>query len=217
MKTLATSPSMPSTVSSVAWLCCWLLLSTGNTVGAYKRHFQTVTNPHTSTTASLSLHHERPKRLSPAFLLVGDTAVSRRIHHSSAFLDLSVIHLPRGGASSDSDSEDEDEDTTDDDIEAESDNETAEASTTVEDDGSDSEVNSDEEEEEMEADDEYDDMDEDEEEEESADGVQIDMAVQKYDDPLFPSPFANLYVTFGVMFLARKLDLKSPKAAIIAR
>jgi len=63
--------------------------------------------------------------------------------------------------------------------------------------------------------------DESEEEEDAvSDTVQTtDASVQEqtFDEPLFPSAFANIYVTFGVMLLAKKLDLKSHKAAIIAR
>jgi hypothetical protein len=38
-----------------------------------------------------------------------------------------------------------------------------------------------------------------------------------YDEPLVASPFLNLYVSIGVMFLAKKVDLFSPTMVRIAR
>jgi hypothetical protein len=47
--------------------------------------------------------------------------------------------------------------------------------------------------------------------------VQIEVSVQKFDDPFVPSPFTNLYVSIGVMLLARRIDLFHPTVVKIAR
>ena len=75
----------------------------------------------------------------------------------------------------------------------------------------------DEEEEEEEEDDE--DEDEEDEDETDIDTVdnKIDSTMQKFDEPLFPSPFASIYVTFGVMMIARRVDLSSPLVTKLAR
>jgi hypothetical protein len=44
-----------------------------------------------------------------------------------------------------------------------------------------------------------------------------DGAVAGYDEPLVASPFLNLYVSLGVMFLAKKVNLLSPLMVRIAR
>jgi cytoskeletal protein RodZ len=46
---------------------------------------------------------------------------------------------------------------------------------------------------------------------------EIAAAVGEYDAPLVASPFLNLYVSLGVMFLAKKVDLLSPVMVRIAR
>lgn len=69
-------------------------------------------------------------------------------------------------------------------------------------------------------DEEYDVEDEEEEEMEEDDetsGVQIEVNVEKYDEPLMASPMANLYASLGVMLLARRVDLFSPMVVRIAR
>lgn len=48
-------------------------------------------------------------------------------------------------------------------------------------------------------------------------GVQIEMNVQKYDEPLAPSPMINIYATIGVMLLAKRVDLFDPTVVRIAR
>jgi Phosphate transport (Pho88) len=49
------------------------------------------------------------------------------------------------------------------------------------------------------------------------DGVQIELNVEKYDEPWAPSPFSNLYISLGVMVLARKIDLFNPTVVRLAR
>lgn len=72
-------------------------------------------------------------------------------------------------------------------------------------------------------DDEYDAEDEDEDEvededaDEETDGIQIELNVEKYDEPWVASPLTNLYATFGVMMLTRRFDLFSPTVVRIAR
>lgn len=56
-----------------------------------------------------------------------------------------------------------------------------------------------------------------EDEQDESGGVQIEMNVEKYDDPLFPSPMSSLYCSLGVMFLARKVDLFNPTMVKLAR
>jgi hypothetical protein len=81
---------------------------------------------------------------------------------------------------------------------------------------------------EVDEEDEYDYDDEDEEEEEEVeeydeedetedDGVQIEVQVEKYDEPLIASPLTNLFVSLGVMLLAKRVDLFNPKIVKIAR
>jgi len=53
--------------------------------------------------------------------------------------------------------------------------------------------------------------------EEDADEEQIETKVETFEDPLFPSPVMNLYCTFGVMYLGRKVDLLSPTMVRVAR
>jgi hypothetical protein len=74
--------------------------------------------------------------------------------------------------------------------------------------------------------DEYDAEEYDDEEEEDegspatsddSNGVQIEIKVEKYDDPLIASPLTNLIASFGVMMLARRVDLFNPKVVRIAR
>ncbi|GAX23664.1 hypothetical protein FisN_12Hh238 [Fistulifera solaris] len=72
--------------------------------------------------------------------------------------------------------------------------------------------------EEEEEEEESDTEDEEEDEEDVVDsGVQIEMNVEKYDEPLVPSPMLNLYASIGVMLLARKVDLFSPMVVKLAR
>ncbi|KAL7556936.1 hypothetical protein ACA910_005288 [Epithemia clementina (nom. ined.)] len=47
--------------------------------------------------------------------------------------------------------------------------------------------------------------------------AQAEISVKKFDEPLFPSPFASLYVTFGVMMISRRLDLSSPLVTKFSR
>ena len=83
--------------------------------------------------------------------------------------------------------------------------------------GSDSEYDEyDSENEEEESEDEEDENEEDTEIEDQ-DTVQIEMNVEKYEDPLVPNPMANLYISLGVMLLARRVDLFSPAVVRIAR
>jgi len=76
-------------------------------------------------------------------------------------------------------------------------------------------------EEDEEYDDEYDDEEEESEEveeaEDESEGVQIEVNVEKYDEPLLASPMTNLYVSLGVMLLARRINLFSPKIVRLAR
>jgi Phosphate transport (Pho88) len=48
-------------------------------------------------------------------------------------------------------------------------------------------------------------------------GVQIELKVEKYDDPYFASPMSSLYASLGVMLLSRKVDLFHPTMVRIAR
>lgn len=57
----------------------------------------------------------------------------------------------------------------------------------------------------------------DDEAEITTDGVQIEINVAKYDEPLVASPFTNLFASLGVMVLARKYDLFHPTVVRIAR
>jgi hypothetical protein len=41
--------------------------------------------------------------------------------------------------------------------------------------------------------------------------------IEKYDDPLFPSPLMGLYSTMGIMMLSRRVDLFHPTVVKIAR
>jgi hypothetical protein len=68
---------------------------------------------------------------------------------------------------------------------------------------------------EEEYDDEYD--DEEEEVEHETGGVQIELNVEKYDEPFVASPMTNLFATFGVMMLAKRVDLLSPPVVRVAR
>lgn len=70
---------------------------------------------------------------------------------------------------------------------------------------------------EEENDDDQEEEDDDEGEEDESARVQIEVKVEKYDEPLVPSPMINLYASIGVMFLARKVDLFSPKVVRAAR
>jgi len=81
--------------------------------------------------------------------------------------------------------------------------------------------------------DEYDQYDDEEEEEndddetdveaegddttEIADGVQIEVNVEKFDEPLVASPLSNLYASLAVMLLSRKIDIFHPTVVKIAR
>ena len=83
----------------------------------------------------------------------------------------------------------------------------------------------------VEEEDEYDDEDYDSEEEDGEvtevededvevsedDGVQIEVKVEKYDEPLFPSPMVNLYASLGVMLVGRRVDLFSKPVVRLAR
>jgi len=73
-----------------------------------------------------------------------------------------------------------------------------------------------------ESEEEYDTDDEEEEEYESDeedDVVEVTTSVEaaEYDEPLVASPLTNLYASLGVMLLARRVDLFSPKVVRIAR
>jgi hypothetical protein len=72
---------------------------------------------------------------------------------------------------------------------------------------------------EEEYDDEYDAEEEEEveEDEDETDGIQIELNVEKYDEPLVASPMTNLFATFGVMLLAQRVDLFSPVVVRISR
>jgi hypothetical protein len=76
---------------------------------------------------------------------------------------------------------------------------------------------------EEEYDDEYDaeeeeeEMEDKEEDEDETGGIQIELNVEKYDEPLAASPMLNLFATFGVMLLAQRVDLFSPTVVRIAR
>jgi hypothetical protein len=50
-----------------------------------------------------------------------------------------------------------------------------------------------------------------------SDGVQIEMKVEKFDDPLVPSPMISLGASLGVMLLAKRVDLFHPTTVRIAR
>ena len=49
------------------------------------------------------------------------------------------------------------------------------------------------------------------------DGVQIEVKIEKFDEPFVVSPMSNLYASLGVMLLARKVDLFNPVIVRIAR
>lgn len=51
----------------------------------------------------------------------------------------------------------------------------------------------------------------------NTDGIQIEVKVNKVDDPVLQSPMAGLFVSLGVMYLSRKVDLFAPKFVIAAR
>ena len=102
------------------------------------------------------------------------------------------LYVPRGGASAEEDEEYDEEEESEDDEESE-------------DEDSDEEESEDEEE------------SDDEEEEETGDQVRIEVAVQKFDEPLAPSPMINMYATFGVLLFGRKFDLLSPPIVRLAR
>jgi hypothetical protein len=74
---------------------------------------------------------------------------------------------------------------------------------------------------EEEYDDEYDAEEEEvedvEEDDDETDGIQIELNVEKYDEPLVASPMTNLFATFGVMMLAQRVDLFSPVVVRISR
>lgn len=57
----------------------------------------------------------------------------------------------------------------------------------------------------------------DEEEEDVASQVQIEVNVEKYDEPLVQSSMNNLMVSLGVMVLAKRVDLFSPRVVKLAR
>ena len=69
---------------------------------------------------------------------------------------------------------------------------------------------------------EYDDYD-DESEDESistaidADDVQIEVKVEKFDEPLVASPMTNLYASLAVMLLSRKIDIFNPTVVKLVR
>jgi Phosphate transport (Pho88) len=67
--------------------------------------------------------------------------------------------------------------------------------------------------------DEYDDESEDESISTAidADDVQIEVKVEKFDEPLVASPMTNLYASLAVMLLSRKIDLFHPTVVKIAR
>ena len=54
-------------------------------------------------------------------------------------------------------------------------------------------------------------------EESDNEGVQLEVKVEQYDDPLTPNPMINLYASLGVMMLGRKVDIFSPVVVRIAR
>jgi hypothetical protein len=64
---------------------------------------------------------------------------------------------------------------------------------------------------------EYETEDEEEDEDMVDSGVRIEMNVEKYDEPLVPSPMLNFYASIGVMLLARKVDLFSPIVVKLTR
>jgi Phosphate transport (Pho88) len=155
---------------------------------------------HTATAASAHSH----RVLSLARNRWGvSTATSQRAHGGC----IGRIGLfPRGGAESVT-GEESDDDSSDDD-----DDDDDEQSVKVADEGA---------EEEEEDDEESDSEEEDEEEEDGtgsiADDIQIELKVQKFDEPLVASPLTNLYASIGVMLLARRVDLFHPTVVRIAR
>ena len=66
-------------------------------------------------------------------------------------------------------------------------------------------------------DDETDVEEEDDDTTEIADGVQIEVNVEKFDEPLVASPLSNLYTSLAVMLLSRKIDIFHPTVVKIAR
>lgn len=73
---------------------------------------------------------------------------------------------------------------------------------------------------------EEDDDDEEEEDDDDTDvngkdvnieGLQIELKVEKYDEPSFASPMSSLYASIGVMLLSRKVDLFHPTVVRLAR
>ena len=111
-----------------------------------------------------------------------------------------ISRLPRGGSSKEE--EDESEYDSEEEEEEEYDDEEADA-----------------EEEEEEEEDSEETESECEEDEESidAEGVRIEVNVQKFDEPFVLSPLQSIYTTVGVMYLSRKVDFFAPTTVRIIR
>ena len=99
---------------------------------------------------------------------------------------------------------------TEEDSEEEDESEEAEAE------GEEDEEEEEEEEEEEDTEDEYDESEE-EEEETQYSSAEIEEASSEYDEPLVANPMTQLYATFGVMMLAKRVDLYNPTIVRLAR
>ena len=87
-----------------------------------------------------------------------------------------------------------------------------------EEDEDDEEVDEDDGEEDEDDEEEDEDVDEDDQDGDDVGGhVKTEVSAKKYDEILLPSPFTSIYVAFGVMMVARRLDLTSPIVNKIAR
>jgi Phosphate transport (Pho88) len=139
----------------------------------------------------------------------------------------SLSALPRGGSSSDNNTEEEEEEDDDDDRDVEEGNDEADTNRNINEEKAvdvdiQQKVLEDSSNEEVDEEEEGDnDGIEDESNESGSDdeinGVQIEMNVNKYDEPYVASPMTSMYVSLGVMVLGRKVDLLSPTMVRIAR
>jgi hypothetical protein len=58
---------------------------------------------------------------------------------------------------------------------------------------------------------------EEDEEDDTSQGVQIEVKVEKFDEPLVAPPMINLFASLGVMLLGRRVDLFSKPVVVVAR
>jgi hypothetical protein len=137
--------------------------------------------------------------------------LSNRYHPKDRLLQRIKLQVPRGGSSEVEENVDEDE----------SINEVTQT-INIEDDSNEEE--NEEDEQDGDDDEEHEEEEDDEEEERqtettdtSDDNVDVQQALVEYDEPFVPSSWTNLYVSFGVMMLAKRIDLYNPKIVRVAR